>query len=491
VVDPDPDPPVEEDEKFAVTGGCNTTSTGSFGHLALGFLLMSLGAFLFIRRRRILGTLIVICGLAVATAGNANAFPTQNFKPAPGTADYWQTEDAKLSLPSVKLLWHYENDPLALENLDTGARKDLINHRHTLHLLGAYTLYQRVQVGADLPLVLGQWNGDLGALGASDAAGGIANIRLLVKVLVAKWDHIAVGLGVDVGLPTSTVEYVDDAGFTVTPKAMVSGYIGPVSLAVNAGLRVRDPDTYTPGSTTDVETIFVESEFVGSAGAKWKIWNNDTVGFTLVSDLFLHVPLKGAKDRTMPVELINGLKVGLPAGFELSAGAGVGLTSGVGAPDFRLLGGLTWAYEPAPCVLQPVYKVEVVKGPPLVEEIPVPVPVPIINPVYFPFDEHYLTTEAQATLLDDLEAIDWAVERGLQLQFIVLVGRADRRGTNDYNQKLAEKRAQSVKDFLVKNDVVADSIKIVSEGEEKSDQETTDELQLQRDRTVIIKLETE
>jgi outer membrane protein OmpA-like peptidoglycan-associated protein len=193
----------------------------------------------------------------------------------------------------------------------------------------------------------------------------------------------------------------------------------------------------------------------------------------------------------MPVELINGLKVGLPAGFELSAGAGVGLTSGVGAPDFRLLGGLTWAYEPAPCVLKPVYKIEVVRGPPLVEEIPVPVPVPTINPVYFPFDKHHLTLEAQATLLDDIETIQWAKDNGLEITLVLVIGRADKRGSDDYNVKLAEKRAQSVERFLWANGIRNIPIKVVSEGETNSDQETTDELKLQKDRTVIIRLETE
>ena len=127
----------------------------------------------------------------------------------------------------------------------------------------------------------------------------------------------------------------------------------------------------------------------------------------------------------------------------------------------------------------------------MVEEILVPVPVPMINPVYFPFDESALTLEAQATLLDNIDALKWANEHGLTYRVLLLIGRTDKRGSDDYNVELAEARAESVKAFLVENGIPENQLEIQVDGEAEADQDTTDELKFQRDRTVIIDVVTE
>jgi outer membrane protein OmpA-like peptidoglycan-associated protein len=48
---------------------------------------------------------------------------------------------------------------------------------------------------------------------------------------------------------------------------------------------------------------------------------------------------------------------------------------------------------------------------------------------------------------------------------LVLVGRADPRGTDAYNARLGMKRAETIKQILIENGIAADRIDIVSEGE--------------------------
>ncbi len=69
---------------------------------------------------------------------------------------------------------------------------------------------------------------------------------------------------------------------------------------------------------------------------------------------------------------------------------------------------------------------------------------------------------------------------------ILLVGNADRTGLELYNQDIALRRAQQVKNYLIKNGVTADLIELRSVGEDFPDIITKDGTQQQLNRTVGI-----
>jgi peptidoglycan-associated lipoprotein len=65
-----------------------------------------------------------------------------------------------------------------------------------------------------------------------------------------------------------------------------------------------------------------------------------------------------------------------------------------------------------------------------------------LQTVYFGFDQASLTSEANNTLngnADTIKKVGGSVD---------LVGRADPRGTTEYNMALSDRRAQAVKDYL-------------------------------------------
>jgi peptidoglycan-associated lipoprotein len=65
-----------------------------------------------------------------------------------------------------------------------------------------------------------------------------------------------------------------------------------------------------------------------------------------------------------------------------------------------------------------------------------------LEPVYFGFDQSTLTSEANNTLNGNADAIKKANKT------VELVGRADPRGTTEYNMALSDRRAQAVRDYL-------------------------------------------
>lgn len=65
---------------------------------------------------------------------------------------------------------------------------------------------------------------------------------------------------------------------------------------------------------------------------------------------------------------------------------------------------------------------------------------------------------------------------------VVITGYADRLGNDNYNQKLSERRANAVKDYLVSKGVAADRLKAVGKGEANPVVECND-----KNRAALIK----
>ena len=83
------------------------------------------------------------------------------------------------------------------------------------------------------------------------------------------------------------------------------------------------------------------------------------------------------------------------------------------------------------------------------------------NTFYFAFDSSALSTEARQAL-DAHIALLQTNDRNIRLE-----GHTDERGTRDYNMALGERRANSVRDYMVVNGIASYRIETVSYGEEQ------------------------
>ena len=79
----------------------------------------------------------------------------------------------------------------------------------------------------------------------------------------------------------------------------------------------------------------------------------------------------------------------------------------------------------------------------------------------FEFNKATLTNEARAKL--DSEVIAKLKDLG-QIRYIIVNGHADRLGSNEYNQKLSEKRADAVRAYLVSKGVDASKVETLGFG---------------------------
>ena len=116
---------------------------------------------------------------------------------------------------------------------------------------------------------------------------------------------------------------------------------------------------------------------------------------------------------------------------------------------------------PPPPPPPPVEEETTVVAPP--EEPTPPPPKPLeLKPVYFGFDRYDLTEEAKAILAENARQLMEHKDVKIRLE-----GNCDERGTNEYNLALGQKRAESVKQFLVNYGISPDRIETVSYGEER------------------------
>lgn len=84
------------------------------------------------------------------------------------------------------------------------------------------------------------------------------------------------------------------------------------------------------------------------------------------------------------------------------------------------------------------------------------------NRVFFDFDRYSLSSTAIATLNKQAA---WMKRYGSVK--VTIEGHADERGTREYNLALGERRANSIKNYLVSQGITADRLATVSFGKER------------------------
>ena len=111
---------------------------------------------------------------------------------------------------------------------------------------------------------------------------------------------------------------------------------------------------------------------------------------------------------------------------------------------------------PAPKPIEVVKPVEVAKPAPL----PVKKAITIQAEALFDFDKSELKPDGKKSIDDAIGKM-----KDIDVEMIIATGHTDSIGTDAYNQKLSERRATSVKEYMVSKGVVAAKITILGKGE--------------------------
>jgi outer membrane protein OmpA-like peptidoglycan-associated protein len=242
-----------------------------------------------------------------------------------------------------------------LLSLELGGERDrLIEHRLSLHLLGAYSLGP-VELGVEVPLALWQDSdfslltrqGVTGPLVAPIAKTALGDVRLGAKVPVLRQGRAPLGLAamLDLRLPTGNGDAFYSDGLALVPSAIATRTFGRLRLDAQLGYQLRQTGQYAQ--------LVVHDGWTWGAGGNvdlpklgrldhWRAIVEVMGGWPRGYDL------SGERYRA-PLSARGGLRWFAWRDLSVEVGGGAGLGhAGYGREAWRIFGGLRWTPVPQP-----------------------------------------------------------------------------------------------------------------------------------------------
>jgi OOP family OmpA-OmpF porin len=241
---------------------------------------------------------------------------------------------------------------------------NLVPYRLDAHLVGAYALFDRLELAADLPVALNQ--GDhfelLRAQGFPEpgvSSAGLGDIRFEARgTPYPKPLPLGIGLvgALEVRAPTGDGKsFLGDRAWVVAPRVAIDRAFGPVRLLGNLGLRFRLPAQYL--------NLYVGNELTMGAGVvvslpDWRALHEPQV----VAEMHLATPLSApftfsqADSLKTPWEVLAGVRARVhgPWSAEFDVGRGVTTDPGYGRETFRVMAAIRYSIGPSAKPATPV-----------------------------------------------------------------------------------------------------------------------------------------
>ncbi|MES2638188.1 MAG: OmpA family protein [Myxococcota bacterium] len=302
------------------------------------------------RRRRTAVAAVAIGGTALGGVGTAFAqdeFNAQRFRPVPDGRSLLTVEDASVPGPGLGggFWFNYAADPLVYRYDDDQDDTRLTGDVATANLAAFFTL-SRFRLAVDMPLHL--------AAGSDVGAGGFSpgDLRFDLKATLVDRAKTGFGIGaaIDLGLPTGDeAAWLGDPGVTFGGRIIATAGRKRGILSANLGVRGGPPADLLPDLTWGTRL------FWGVGG-----------GVPVVEELDAFAEIDGEVSFTdldalgaAPMEWRAGVKYYPRPEIVVTGAFGTGITTGVGAPDFRVVAGLSWV----PVIKREADVVTTAKGP--------------------------------------------------------------------------------------------------------------------------------
>ena len=364
------------------------------------------------------------------------------FDPAVDNSDYFTVRSSQ-NLPKrgvhVGLYLDYARKPLELAApLGTPIRS--INENMLIaNVLFSYGFTNWFSVGLNIPIV--GWNDFIDpTTGVGKSQTNMGDIYLEAKFRLLNDEKYPVGLAVIpfVTFPSGEAAVFTSAGgFTGGAKLALDANIHDrVKLALNVGYRMKQDVT--------IRNARIDDQLLLSLGINIKVVDRLFVIGEAMTEGAIHDIFSDEVHN--PIEVRGGVRWMATDRLAINAGGGAGLTLGVGAPDFRAFLGATYTWDGCDCAA------------PVIESRKIA----INQKIHFDFDKAIIKPDSFA-ILNEVAGII----KGSKINKVTIEGHTDAIASDAYNQKLSERRANAVKQYLIKEGVDAGKLVSVGYGESK------------------------
>lgn len=402
----------------------------------------------------------------VAQAALTNSVTSQFFTPAPFTDNEYFTVHSSQTL--AKKSWNagftldWARNPIEVGNPPGVRQSGIVNNTLIMNTYGAYSILDWFAVAVNIPVYLLNDVNPLTSTGPAatfvdptftnfDRQTNLGDIELSFKFRIRDNADRLVGVAIVpfVTLPSGPeLEFAGNGMLGGGADVVVDFNINErVQLALNVGFNAL--------GQTFIRNFEQSSRVNAGLGVQWHIIL-DRLTFIAEGRMAPTINQFFANEVQTPAEADGGFKIGVGGKradgnrpFDIIVGGGAGLTIGVSSPDWRGFLGLNYNWTPAPC-------------PECTAPAPVVRKITIDSIVHFAFDRAVIRPQSYA-ILDDVAAIIKANQGSIRS--IGIEGNTDSIGSDAYNMRLSERRANAVRNYLIKKGVSASQLDTVGFGE--------------------------
>jgi len=431
-------------------GGCNGGNSSLAGLLFLGALFGRC------RRERLLQVLrsgAPLLALALLALGADRAHAEEDDVDQMDVRGFWVADTSgdpqrslRLAYPSSGTGWDtglvvdVAANPL-VELMPDGA-EPVVDVMTSAHAFGGVS-WRGMRFDAALPVTLYGHDLEGGFAALGDFRAGMH-----VPALAPRGARPGLGVAAFGWLPTGQASrWSGSPGAALGAVATLAQELGPFGWTLNAGVRLARAD--------DVRNLTTGPGPLGGLDLHYSITDALAMGVGAV--------LQGAAGFTSwPLEADARLRYRVRGGGFALAGVATGLTQGVGSSAVRGYAGVGYGRRrsdwspsiieaPSPTIVQNLQLVP--------EDFPLPSeqPMAVLKEDRIVVNEQIFFREARAVILPESEGVLTAVRDVLQqqpeVQHLLVEGHTNSRGSDEYNERLSEERAQAVADWLQRHGI--------------------------------------
>lgn len=410
-----------------------------------------------------------------STLANVVGADTQNFNPTTSGLDFVTVQSSETLRPGILNMGVFLNFAVnSLPNYENQLTQDRTNFADSLlssDLNFGLGILNNWDFGVSMPVLLSQTvQSDIEASRGEFASNGITEFRFNTKFRL--WGNQDRGIAL---VGTANLNQIEDnpfsgqdAGPTFTIEAAADTTINRFAVGVNGGFRARSPGTPLP----DIPVQPLGNQVIASVAASYLIGSYDT---KIITEVFGSIPVESsefASDRDLSTaEFLLGLKTDFTTNLAFHVGGGTKILNGVSSPDWRVYSGLNWAIgplygKPPQVIERNIDPTEIqdiandIMGP--FESDPPPVrELFVARDVLFEFNSDQVTVEFRDSIMN---LKDYLL-RPPEFRRLVIFGHTDSVGDDAYNLELSRRRAEAVKQVMVRLGLPRDRIRAVGKGE--------------------------
>ncbi len=280
---------------------------------------------------------------SVLLAAPAMAQDIQAFKPAVGTWNYFGIEGGSVAEPGdfvPSMYLSYARNPLVQRDAEGRLIDLVVENLTTVELLLAVGIHERVEVGIAVPFGYGTGTDRLDI----DTGAGLGDIRLMPKFILlgaGERTGFAIALGAPLNFPTGEDSVNSSRYFIANPELILEYRASWLRIALNGGYR------YRPTNSDTLEPLTVGDGITYGAAIGSRL-GTDSLEVLVEASGTIYSDVAEDQGGPNPLEAIAGLRLFNATGLVFSLAAGAGIVADFGAPELRVIGGLSWQPDNEP-----------------------------------------------------------------------------------------------------------------------------------------------